>query len=59
MTKTKIIATIGPACDDKKSIEKLIQAGASIFQLDSSGFPSNSVILRVKRSILAREQSER
>ena len=34
MVKTKIIATIGPAVDDKKSLEKLIKAGVSVFRLN-------------------------
>lgn len=34
MAKAKIIATIGPACDDKRTIEKLIKAGVSVFRLN-------------------------
>jgi len=34
MAKTKIIATIGPECDDKRSIEKLIRAGVGVFRLN-------------------------
>ena len=34
MVRTKIIATIGPACDDRKKIEKLIKAGVNVFRLN-------------------------
>jgi pyruvate kinase len=34
--RTKIIATIGPACWDEQSIRQLITAGASIFRLNMS-----------------------
>ncbi|MDX8396557.1 MAG: pyruvate kinase [Mariprofundaceae bacterium] len=34
--RTKIVATIGPASSDEKSIRKLIEAGANIFRLNMS-----------------------
>jgi len=34
MTKTKIIATLGPACDDQETIKELILNGVSIFRLN-------------------------
>lgn len=34
MAKTKIIATIGPSCDDKRRIEKLILAGVRVFRFN-------------------------
>jgi len=34
MPKTKIIATIGPVCDDKSKIAKLIKAGVNVFRLN-------------------------
>jgi len=34
--KTKILSTLGPATDDRETIEKLIRAGANIFRLNMS-----------------------
>ncbi len=36
MRRTKIIATLGPATDDRKVLEGIIQAGADIFRLNMS-----------------------
>lgn len=36
MCRTKIVATLGPACDSPESISKLIQAGVDIFRLNFS-----------------------
>jgi len=35
MVKTKIIATIGPACDSQEMIEEMIKAGVSIFRFNT------------------------
>lgn len=35
MTKTKIIATIGPACDSQEMIEGMIKAGVSVFRFNT------------------------
>ena len=34
--RTKIIATLGPATDNKKQIKKLIQSGVDVFRLNMS-----------------------
>lgn len=34
LPKTKIVATIGPACDSQEMIEKMIQAGVSVFRFN-------------------------
>uniref|UniRef100_A0A7S4DWE2 Pyruvate kinase n=1 Tax=Lotharella globosa TaxID=91324 RepID=A0A7S4DWE2_9EUKA len=34
--KTKVIATLGPACSDIESLKALLRAGANIFRLNSS-----------------------
>jgi len=36
MTKTKIVATLGPACSGSERISKLIDAGVSMFRLNTS-----------------------
>jgi len=36
MRRTKIIATVGPACDNDGTIEALIMAGVDIFRLNYS-----------------------
>lgn len=36
MKRTKIICTIGPACDDPKTLQKLMDGGANIFRLNFS-----------------------
>ena len=34
--KTKIIATIGPACDNKNTLEAMLDAGVNAFRLNMS-----------------------
>jgi pyruvate kinase len=36
MRRTKIIATLGPACDDEEMIQRLILAGVDVFRLNFS-----------------------
>jgi len=35
-TRTKIVATVGPACSTPESLERMVQAGARIFRLNFS-----------------------
>ena len=34
--KTKIIATVGPGCDNKKTLQSMVDAGVSVFRLNMS-----------------------
>src|SRR5947209_3759839 len=36
MRRTKIIATVGPACDDDRGLDALVAAGVDIFRLNYS-----------------------
>src|SRR5436190_19831272 len=36
MRRTKIIATLGPACDDKETIQRLLTCGVDVFRLNFS-----------------------
>mgnify|MGYP003323983123 FL=1 len=36
MNNTKIIATIGPACDDKKTLQSMVDSGVNVFRLNMS-----------------------
>ncbi|MGA1029558.1 MAG: pyruvate kinase [Flavobacteriaceae bacterium] len=47
--KTKIVATLGPACDDQKIIEKMILAGVNVFRINFSHANYEEVTERIKR----------
>ena len=36
MKKTKIICTVGPACDSEEKLQQLIEGGANVFRLNFS-----------------------
>jgi len=36
MTKTKLVATVGPACDDEATLGAMIDAGVNVFRLNFS-----------------------
>ncbi|MDC9721405.1 MAG: pyruvate kinase [Urechidicola sp.] len=46
--KTKIVATLGPACSDKKSLKKMILAGANVFRINFSHADYSDVTEKVK-----------
>ena len=35
-TNTKIIATIGPACDNKETLQQMVDAGVGTFRVNMS-----------------------
>ncbi|MGD2004626.1 MAG: pyruvate kinase, partial [Flavobacteriaceae bacterium] len=47
--KTKIVATLGPACDDQKIIEKMILAGVNVFRINFSHANYEEVTERIKK----------
>ncbi len=56
MRRTKIIATLGPATDDRKVLEGIIRAGADVFRLNMS---HGSVEEQAVRARMVREVSSR
>lgn len=48
--RVKILATLGPASDDEKSIEKLVRAGADVFRINMS-HASHEVLARTTSRI--------
>ncbi|MFK5877921.1 MAG: pyruvate kinase [Flavobacteriaceae bacterium] len=46
--KTKIVATLGPACSDKESLRKMIYAGVNVFRINFSHADYSDVIEKVK-----------
>ena len=46
--KTKIVATLGPACSSKKVIEKMILAGVNVFRVNFSHADYNDVKKRIE-----------
>ncbi|MDR2934033.1 MAG: pyruvate kinase [Rickettsiales bacterium] len=54
--KTKIIATIGPATSSKEMLEKLIQAGVSIFRFN---FSHDDISVQGPKADIARELSKK
>ena len=46
--KTKIVATLGPACSDKETLKKMIFSGANVFRINFSHADYSDVIEKVK-----------
>jgi len=46
--KTKIVATLGPACDSKENLKKMIFAGVNVFRINFSHADYENVKERVK-----------
>jgi pyruvate kinase len=46
--KTKVVATLGPACSDKETIKKMIFAGVNVFRINFSHADYEDVTERVK-----------
>ncbi|MCB0456834.1 MAG: pyruvate kinase [Flavobacteriaceae bacterium] len=46
--KTKIVATLGPATNDKKVLKAMIEAGANVFRINFSHADYNDVKKRIK-----------
>jgi len=51
MQKTKIIATLGPACEDVKTIHKMLLSGLSVFRINSSHLQNITHIKNTVKSI--------
>ena len=53
MQKTKIIATLGPACEDVKIIHKMLLSGLSVFRINSSHSKNiqhiKNIVKRIRR----------
>ena len=45
--KTKIVATFGPACSDKETIKKMIEAGVNVFRINFSHADYEDVKARI------------
>jgi len=46
--KTKIVATLGPACDDEKNILKMILEGVDVFRINFSHASNNEIKDQIK-----------
>ena len=51
MQKTKIIATLGPACRDLKIIKNMIKSGLSVFRINTSHLKQASEVKSIIRMI--------
>ena len=47
--KTKIVATLGPSCDEQNIIEKMILAGVNVFRVNFSHAKYEEVEDRIKK----------
>jgi pyruvate kinase len=58
LRRTKIVATVGPACEDVKMLLSLMEAGADVFRLNFSHGDQNSksVLIRRIRQLSRRRQ---
>ena len=52
-SKTKIIATLGPATNDKQILRKMIEAGLDVFRLNFShgSYEDKALIIRTIREL--------
>lgn len=57
--RTKIVATVGPACQEIEILAQLIQAGANVFRLNMAHGDIESHTLMVERIRKAAEQAKR
>ena len=48
--KTKIVATLGPSCDEQNIIEKMILAGVNVFRVNFSHAKYEEVEDRIKKN---------
>ena len=54
LRRTKIVATLGPATDDPKVLDKLIEAGVDVVRLN---FSHDLPEVHMKRAEMARERA--
>ena len=49
--KTKIIATLGPACSGPKEIRQLIDVGVNVFRINASHYQDSAVLARFAKKV--------
>jgi len=56
--RTKIVATVGPACDSEEKLQALIKAGVDVFRLNFShgDYAGKSAVIRIIRELSQRHE---
>lgn len=57
--RTRIIATVGPACEDPEVLAAMVHAGATVFRINGSHTPAEAIRPWVERIHAAGEQAGR
>ena len=59
MRKTKIVATIGPACDNEETLKEMMKAGMDVARLNFSHGSHESHFASIERLKRVREELKR